>query len=399
MFRSRRLTPRLVATFMLLFLTGFIIWETWDLVPRGLNSLHAQYNSHGGNELFHKLWDMASQIKKSRGYSNLPDVRNRTLGFEKIYILSMPSRTDKRDALVLSAHVSGLDIEFADGVNGTEMSKKETPYRWPRREPIGTLGCWRGHMNIYQKMVRERISTALIIEDDADWDIFIKAQMTEFARGTRFIRQASSSPHSPYGDGWDVMSLGHCGIGNRPHKNQYYWVTDHDPTIPNEKGNRGKPNTTPRALSGPHKRLVFDMRSLQCTLAYAISLQGAQRVIYDQQMVRANFIDLALSSFCKRSSYGRKACLGVYPQIFGMYTPAGDSAKTSDRVEKTGTNKHAFSRQLVFSTMMNLENLLRGETVVHAQYPEKEMLGSADLSTFRFPRGNPVFVKTSEYRR
>jgi hypothetical protein len=37
-------------------------------------------------------------------------------------------------------------------------------------------------------MVLEHIQFALVIEDDADWDVLLKAQMTEFARGTRFLR-------------------------------------------------------------------------------------------------------------------------------------------------------------------------------------------------------------------
>lgn len=39
----------------------------------------------------------------------------------------MPNRRDKRDALTVSAYMSGLELEFVDGVNGTQMSKKEYP--------------------------------------------------------------------------------------------------------------------------------------------------------------------------------------------------------------------------------------------------------------------------------
>ena len=39
----------------------------------------------------------------------------------------MPHRSDKRDYIALMALVSGLDIEFADGVNGSEMHPKAFP--------------------------------------------------------------------------------------------------------------------------------------------------------------------------------------------------------------------------------------------------------------------------------
>ena len=55
------------------------------------------------------------------------NIKNATLGFQKIYAISMPSRTDKRDYLALMGLVSGLEIEFADGVNGSEMHPRAFP--------------------------------------------------------------------------------------------------------------------------------------------------------------------------------------------------------------------------------------------------------------------------------
>lgn len=39
----------------------------------------------------------------------------------------MPGRTDKRDALSISAYLTGLDIEFIDGVNGSTMPERAYP--------------------------------------------------------------------------------------------------------------------------------------------------------------------------------------------------------------------------------------------------------------------------------
>jgi hypothetical protein len=57
----------------------------------------------------------------------ISDVHNATLGFQKIYAISMPSRTNKRDYLALMGLVSGLEIDFADGVNGSEMHPRSYP--------------------------------------------------------------------------------------------------------------------------------------------------------------------------------------------------------------------------------------------------------------------------------
>lgn len=42
----------------------------------------------------------------------------------------MPNRSDKRDALALSAYLSGLEIEFIDGVDPTSISPKAYPQVW-----------------------------------------------------------------------------------------------------------------------------------------------------------------------------------------------------------------------------------------------------------------------------
>jgi hypothetical protein len=45
----------------------------------------------------------------------------------------MPSRTDKRDALTLAAYLTGIEIEFIDGPNGSLISAKAAPPVCARR--------------------------------------------------------------------------------------------------------------------------------------------------------------------------------------------------------------------------------------------------------------------------
>jgi hypothetical protein len=53
----------------------------------------------------------------------------------------MPNRRDKRDTLSLSAYLLGFEIEFIDGINRTEISRKELPVNWDTTEPPGILSC------------------------------------------------------------------------------------------------------------------------------------------------------------------------------------------------------------------------------------------------------------------
>lgn len=71
-----------------------------------------------------------------------------TLQFEKILVVGLPSRTDRRDGMILQAALSNIDIDFIDGVPGNTVSDKAIPKTTEHdRLNDGAIGCWRGHMN------------------------------------------------------------------------------------------------------------------------------------------------------------------------------------------------------------------------------------------------------------
>lgn len=251
-------------------------------------------------------------------------------------------------------------------------------------------------------MVRENIQSAMVMEDDVDWDIMIKAQMTEVARGARYLQKAPHSAHSPYGDNWDLLVTGHCGVWNKVGEDQEYWVIKDDPTVipPELRRWSRKPNLTPKAFSGNHTRVVFSPYHFTCTGSYAISLSGAARVLYDQAILpNARGIDMGLGGICKRHEYGFSTCLGTHPMITGIHHQAGNVAKDSDRKEIAAApdRKVALSDNLVYPVRLNLENLLKGESMVKAQYPEHAMLKEIDISTLELPKGSLAFVKKGDY--
>jgi len=67
-------------------------------------------------------------------------------------------------------------------------------------------------------VIESGLSSVLIIEDDADWDVRLLSQMTEFAKGVRYVAEVPLEKHqeSPYGDDWDVLWPGHCGEAELP---------------------------------------------------------------------------------------------------------------------------------------------------------------------------------------
>jgi Glycosyltransferase family 25 (LPS biosynthesis protein) len=69
-------------------------------------------------------------------------------------------------------------------VNGKEMHPNALPESSSSLTPA-KLGCWRAHANLWSRMLSEHITTALIVEDDADWDVNVHDNFALVARHMR----------------------------------------------------------------------------------------------------------------------------------------------------------------------------------------------------------------------
>jgi hypothetical protein len=71
------------------------------------------------------------------------------LQFQKVFVINLPARTDLRDTVSLAAAFTGLDVEFVDGIIGSEISPKSLPNgAIAANLSLGGLGNWRAHMNV-----------------------------------------------------------------------------------------------------------------------------------------------------------------------------------------------------------------------------------------------------------
>lgn len=67
--------------------------------------------------------------------------------------------------MTLAAAVSGLEIEFVDGVFGGDIDPKTLNLVGEGKDlRASELGIWRAHLNVYREIVRRNITSALIME-------------------------------------------------------------------------------------------------------------------------------------------------------------------------------------------------------------------------------------------
>jgi hypothetical protein len=345
-------------------------------------------------------------------YSNRASsqISNGTLGFGKIFLLGLPSRSDKRDSMQLAASLTNLNITWVDGVDGEEMGAAEIPpaffdpamYDLTKRTQIGS---WRGHMNAIRRVVDENLQSALILEDDVDWDVNIIAQLQQFANASIALLENlkerpgnGSEPAistSPYGDGWDILWLGHCGGWIPPADyRQYNTIISSDSTVPPSIGIFDMLNGVRRADSGscaahrgrdPNRvtcdspRLLPDQRIVQvrtspiCSFAYALSQKGARKALLylggpALADIKASF-DTILTEVCRGqrdiSGGEETTCLTVSPPYFVHHhtrgSATGDSDMSSlDEKDRNVTTDMGFTKGIVFSTRLNAANLIEG---------------------------------------
>lgn len=267
------------------------------------------------------------------------------------------------------------------------------------------------------RIVREKINSALILEDDADWDLRIKQQMHDFALSARALTQQPLSPvagrtnetppaitfddlpvtrmptRNPYGDDWDVLWLGHCGIKRPGAGAEDAWpapsqaiarghvVHFDDPTVPEPhhlhdfKGSSGANDRSGNADFRNHTRTVHHPQDGFCSVAYAVSQRGAQKMLW-YMGVRAfdAWFDTMLPNFCggkDLAGLDPPTCVAVQPQLFDQHNPRGESWKESDIFSPgKGFRDVPETFNIRWSTRINLPKLLSGSTDYTDQWPD-----------------------------
>ncbi|OTB17727.1 glycosyltransferase family 25 protein [Daldinia sp. EC12] len=318
-------------------------------------------------------------------------VGNETLGFEKIFVVGLPERSDKRDAIALTSKLTGFGVEWVDGVKGETVPDKALPFGADRKKLWETnLGSWRGHMNAIRRIVEEDLGSALIMEDDMDWDVRLKPQLQKIAQGARaLLSPASSKPNSPYGDDWDLMWLGHCGevfpetLDENKEKPaddpgvQYMsrkFVIENDVTVPP----RDRVTGLVDFQSHPEfTRWVHITGAPICTFAYALSQQGARKVLLDLSVDHLTGpFDNALAGLCRRavSTWGIKdatkagdrgldaKCISVTPPVFFHHKARGYVNGDSDiqTVQDGQIREKGKTENIVWSARNNIKNIIMG---------------------------------------
>lgn len=106
-------------------------------------------------------WGTTAKVKHPSDTISDP-ITNNTLGFSNVFVVGLPERTDKRDAIALTSTLTGFHVEFVDGVKGETIPDQAVPLGVDRAALMeSNLGSWRAHMNAIRKYVLRDPGTAV----------------------------------------------------------------------------------------------------------------------------------------------------------------------------------------------------------------------------------------------
>lgn len=287
---------------------------------------------------------------------------NSTLGFGALYVVSGPG-SPRRDGLIQAANVTELRFTIPDlpawsdqqvmAFRGSDSSTTITN---------GSVRAWLSHNLVLNEFLKSGHETALILEDDIDWDIRLRTlQVPLAASGARSILPpAEEQYYWGHPDDWELMYVGHCGDYFTPltedmfpgvgvlHPNN---LTDlphaliADESMPDRTDLHPFTASLLTAFSVPEKtRIVHRSVSPLCTFGYAVTRASAKRIMEEFAPIKdrhdgiAHAYDVAILNACRDKGL---RCFTVDPELLhhmeGESLIAGmDKNKYRPPVDKAG---------------------------------------------------------------
>lgn len=192
MFASiNRLAVRLVVAALILVAVGFFVTS--------------HTGTSGSSQFHHQQVTQAGDID---AWAH----RRSKLGFDEIYVVTAGFHAWRAKGLKAAAERTKLALTFLPQPQWTDEEKKafHAGDKYETWKLPGSTGCWLGHIHILKHFLYETDQeTALLLEDDADWDVDIKTQVVRAQNALR--RLTGMITADPWGTAWDVLYLGHCG--------------------------------------------------------------------------------------------------------------------------------------------------------------------------------------------
>ncbi|XP_067309262.1 procollagen galactosyltransferase 2 [Pseudorasbora parva] len=112
-----------------------------------------------------------------------------TMTFNQVYLINLKRREDRRDRMLRSLEVLGIDVTLTDAVDGKALNSTQLRaleiemlpgYKDPYSDRVltkGEIGCFLSHYNIWKKVVDLQQQQVLVLEDDVRFEPNFKSRL------------------------------------------------------------------------------------------------------------------------------------------------------------------------------------------------------------------------------
>lgn len=263
---------------------------------------------------------------------------NSTLGFGNIYAVSREG-SPRRHSLLEAVALTNLDITIPaqptwkdQDIASIQASENSTMTR-------GSALAWLGHRNVLETFLGSNEDTALIMEDDVDWDTRIRTQ--QIPQTAYAIQELLASYEGYYGSvgSWDIIWLGHCGdYFNASRGSDISTIKAYnDPAMPDLEDLHPWTQDFLHGIGAHQNQQRFVHESVRplCTFAYAITRTAARRVL-NELAIREPArdaehpciaYDVRLLESCRDEGL---RCISVNPELFHHSNLDSEIAKATE---------------------------------------------------------------------
>ncbi|KAF2748759.1 glycosyltransferase family 25 protein [Sporormia fimetaria CBS 119925] len=258
---------------------------------------------------------------------------NRTLGFGAVLVVSKEG-SERRHALLQAANVTEIDMKIPKQPAWTNDEVDRFRNGQDKDVQRGSLLAWMGHLNVLKWFLASGLETALILEDDVDFDIRLRSVQIPLAASAARLLLPPVRQHSPFtsfgrkqhaqywGDtsAWDLLYIGHCGDYFHPltydglalkEGFSLEGLAHHvytDPSLPTKEDLHPFTHSLMDVLNMTNHQRVFHRSKFPlCSFGYAVTRSAAKKLLEDLAPPRLTpegptAFDVALLHACVKGS-------------------------------------------------------------------------------------------------
>lgn len=262
---------------------------------------------------------------------------NATLGFGGIFVLTQNTRTWRVQGLRKAAGLVGLDLAVSPQNSKSDKDVEDYLQGDKLAVHISAVKATLNYISLLQQFLQTGYDTALFVEDDIDFSINVKSQMSLLADAVSGKDEKSRNPSDPYNYAdWDVLWIGHFGIEFTEQTHISHYKDPHAlpwAALKSDFNNYYEQQKAAESNSGSTTQQLIRQIAPLSSYAWAITRTHAKWLVEELTKTRAQEFDVQLHILCRGL---RQRCIAPVPELMHHHRVTGSESISQFKAEAAG---------------------------------------------------------------